>query len=70
MVGSTSLSFFELVVVGDQIEHGMRNGKIAVVAGTSSNNPKKLSRGFPEKKEGETNAVSIGQEISHPRRRQ
>ncbi|XP_050889563.1 uncharacterized protein LOC127094832 [Lathyrus oleraceus] len=61
MVGSTSLGFSELVPIGARVEYGLRNGKIAVVAGTSNAIPKKFSGGFPRKKEGETNVASIGQ---------
>lgn len=39
------------------------------MAETSSANPKKFSGGFPKKKEGETNDVSIGQGRTPPRRR-
>lgn len=56
MVVSKSLGFYELVVIGACVEHGLRNGKLAVVTGTSNANLKKFSTGFPRKKEGETNA--------------
>ncbi|XP_050890018.1 uncharacterized protein LOC127095358 [Lathyrus oleraceus] len=55
MVGSASLGFSELVAIGARVEYGVRNGKLAAVAGTSNANPKKFSGGFPRKKEGETN---------------
>ncbi|XP_050897407.1 uncharacterized protein LOC127104258 [Lathyrus oleraceus] len=51
MVGSASLGFSERVAIGARVEYGLRNGKLVVVAGASSANPKKLSRGFPKKKE-------------------
>ncbi|XP_050890841.1 glutenin, low molecular weight subunit-like [Lathyrus oleraceus] len=70
MVGSDSLGFSELVAIGACVAHGLRNGKLIDVAGTSSANPKRFSGGFPKKKEGETNVVFIGQGRALPRRRQ
>ncbi|XP_050875287.1 uncharacterized protein LOC127078916 [Lathyrus oleraceus] len=70
MVGSASLGFSELVAIGVRVEYGLRNGKLVVVVGTSSANPKKFFGGFPKNKEGETNDVSIGQGRSPPRIRQ
>lgn len=70
MVGRTSLGFYELVVIGAKIEHGLGNGKIAAVAGTSNNNPKKFSRGFLKKKDSETNVVSSCQGRNQSRRKQ
>ncbi|XP_050877217.1 uncharacterized protein LOC127080975 [Lathyrus oleraceus] len=64
-----SLGLSELVAIGARIEYGVRNGKLAAVAGTSNANPKKFSRGFPRKKEGETNVVTVGQGRAPPRRR-
>ncbi|XP_050909572.1 uncharacterized protein LOC127123393 [Lathyrus oleraceus] len=69
MVGSASLGFSELVAIGARVEYGVRNGKLAVVAGTSNANQKKFSGGFPRKKEGETNDVTAGQGRVPPRRR-
>ncbi|XP_050889414.1 uncharacterized protein LOC127094647 [Lathyrus oleraceus] len=69
MVGSASLGFSELVAIGARVEYGVRNGKLAAVAGTSNANPKKFSGGFPRKKEGETNVVTAGQGRAPPRRR-
>ncbi|XP_050876694.1 uncharacterized protein LOC127080417 [Lathyrus oleraceus] len=69
MVGSASLGFSELVAIGARVEYGVRNGKLAAVAGTSNANPKKFSGGFPRKKEGETNSVTAGQGRAPPRRR-
>ncbi|XP_050875250.1 uncharacterized protein LOC127078874 [Lathyrus oleraceus] len=43
--------------------------QLAVVAGTSNANQKKFSRGFPRKKEGEINVVTVGQGRAPPRRR-
>lgn len=63
------MGFFELVSIGARVEYGLRNGKLIGVVETSSAYPKKFSEGFPKKKEGETNAVSIGQGIAPPRRR-
>ncbi|XP_050909079.1 uncharacterized protein LOC127122845 [Lathyrus oleraceus] len=69
MVGSASLGFSELVAIGARVEYGVRNGKLAAVAETSNANQKKFSGGFPRKKEGETNAVTVGQGRAPPRRR-
>ncbi|XP_050889696.1 uncharacterized protein LOC127094983 [Lathyrus oleraceus] len=69
MVGSASLGFSELVAIGAHVEYGLRKGKLTVVARTSNVNPKKFSRGFPRKKEGETNDVTVGQGRAPPRRR-
>ncbi|XP_050919635.1 uncharacterized protein LOC127137195 [Lathyrus oleraceus] len=54
---------------GARVEYGVRNGKLAAVAGTSNANQKKFSGGFPRKKEGETNVVTVGQGRALPRRR-
>ncbi|XP_050897366.1 uncharacterized protein LOC127104210 [Lathyrus oleraceus] len=70
MVGSASLGFSELVAIGARVEYGLRNGKLAAVVGTSNTNPNKFSRGFPRKKEGEINVVTIGHGRYPPRRRQ
>ncbi|XP_050890389.1 uncharacterized protein LOC127095793 [Lathyrus oleraceus] len=70
MVRSASLGLSELVAIGARVEYGLRNGKLADVAGTSNANPKKIYGGFPKKKEGETNVVTIGQGRAPPRRRQ
>ncbi|XP_050916145.1 uncharacterized protein LOC127131260 [Lathyrus oleraceus] len=69
MVGSASLGFSELVVIGARVEYGVRNGKLAAVAETSNVNPKKFSGGFPRKKKGETNDVTTGQGRAPLRRR-
>lgn len=69
MVGSASLGFFELVTLGAHVEHGLGHGKLVTFVGTSNANPKKLSGGFPKKKEGENNVVSSGQGKDHLRRR-
>ncbi|XP_050920042.1 uncharacterized protein LOC127137643 [Lathyrus oleraceus] len=69
MVGSTSLGFSELVAIGARVEYGLRNGKLAAVAGNSNANPKKFFGGFPRKKEGEANAVTIGQGRASLRRK-
>lgn len=51
----------DLVSVGVKVELGMKNGKMMAPAGTSNNtNVKKFSRGFHNKKEGETNFVLTG----------
>ncbi|XP_050895541.1 uncharacterized protein LOC127102176 [Lathyrus oleraceus] len=70
MVGSASLGFSELVAIKARVEYGLRNGKLAAVAGTSKAIPKKFSGGFPRKKERETNDVTVGQGRAPPRRRQ
>lgn len=70
MVGSASLGFSKPIAIRARVEYVLRNGKLVVVARTSSANPKKFSGGFPQKKEGETNVVSIGQGRAPPRRRQ
>ncbi|XP_050919071.1 uncharacterized protein LOC127136573 [Lathyrus oleraceus] len=70
VVGSASLGFSDLVAIGARVEYGLRNGKLAAVAGTSNANPKKFSGGFPRKKEGETTVVIVGQGRAPPRRRQ
>lgn len=65
MVGSASLGFSELINIGAYVEHGLRNGNLVVVVGTSIASPKKFSGGFPKKKEGETNTVSSVQGRGH-----
>lgn len=59
MIGSTTLGFSNLVIAGEQIENGLKIGKIqdtiTVVSGA-----KKSHSGFPKKKEGETNAIAKG----------
>ncbi|XP_050891021.1 uncharacterized protein LOC127096503 [Lathyrus oleraceus] len=57
LVGSTSDGFFDLVVVGERIESGVKAGKILSLA-NAANGTKKLYNGFPKKKEGETNIAS------------
>lgn len=56
MIGNASTSFSYLVVAGEQIENGLKNGKIQgpVVA---SNGAKKPYSSFPKNKEGEANRV-------------
>lgn len=67
-VGSTSLGFFELVVVGNRIGYGMKNGKILTASGTS-NNSKKTPRNF-QKREGEANVMYVNKIIPCQRERQ
>ncbi|XP_058726114.1 uncharacterized protein LOC131597431 [Vicia villosa] len=63
MVGSVSSGFSDLVVIGERIENGIKNGKIQ---GTlSSPYSKKPSSSFSKKKEGETNTV-IHQDVRTP----
>ena len=57
MIGSASADFSDLVVAGEQIENGLKTGKIQGHA-TASNGVKKPYSGFPKKKEGENNAAS------------
>lgn len=58
LVGSTSIRFSDLVIVGQRIENGLKSGKIASVVGPS-NGAKKSYVGFARKKEGETNNTSV-----------
>ena len=59
MVGSISSGFVDLVTIGEQIEQGLKNGKIVNTVGSpNNNNAKKFPGIFQKKKEGETNAVS------------
>lgn len=57
MIGSTYVSFSDLVIAGEQIENNMKTGKNQghVVA---LNGAKKPYSGFPKKKDGETNVAS------------
>ena len=55
LIGNTSSSFSELVIVGEKVEEGLKSGKIS--GGTSgSSSVKKPFNGY-KKKEGEANAV-------------
>src|SRR4051812_34395896 len=56
MVGSVSSGFSDLVVIGERIENGIKNGKIQG-ASSSSYQSKRPTPTFAKKKEWETNAV-------------
>src|SRR3954463_14654467 len=56
MVGSVSSGFSDLVVIGERIEDGIKNGKIQG-APSGSYQSKRPAPTFTKKKEGETNAV-------------
>ncbi|XP_050878831.1 uncharacterized protein LOC127082643 [Lathyrus oleraceus] len=59
LVSSATSDFTHVVTIGDCIEKGLRDGRIpGAVAAPSA--PKKYSGGFQKKREGETNAISIG----------
>lgn len=57
MIGSVSSSFADLVTTSERVEEGIKIGNISN-ASEPSNSPKKFSRNFKKKKEGETNDVS------------
>ncbi|XP_058729077.1 uncharacterized protein LOC131601309 [Vicia villosa] len=57
MIGSVSSNFTDLVTIGQRLEEGIKNGKVANVA-ESSGGSKKPYGNFHKKKENETNAVS------------
>ncbi|XP_027337055.1 uncharacterized protein LOC113850692 [Abrus precatorius] len=61
MIGSISSNFSDIVIIGERVERGMRNGKIFHNSGRPSN-LKKFTNGPGRKKEGETNAIAF-----HPR---
>ena len=60
MIGSVSTNFSDMVIVGERVEGGMRNGKIANNF-TGTNSVKKPYTNFTKKKEGETNVVMASQ---------
>src|SRR4051812_45521324 len=60
MIGSMSSNFTDLVTIGQRLEEGIKNGKIANAA-ESSNGARKSYGNFIKKKENETNAV-IGED--------
>ncbi|XP_058784702.1 uncharacterized protein LOC131659544 [Vicia villosa] len=64
MVGSVSSGFSNLVVIGERIENGIKNGKIQG-ASSGSYHAKRPTPTFAKKKEGETNAV-VHQESRPP----
>jgi len=57
LVSNAASNCAHLVTIGDRIEKGLRDGRIPRVV-TAPSAPKKYSRGFPKKREGETNAIS------------
>ena len=61
LLGSSSSSFSDLVVAGEQIENCLKNGKNQDVV-IVSNRAKKLYFVFTKKKEGGTNASTIAKE--------
>lgn len=46
IVGNVSANFFDLVIMGIIIEHGMNNGNMVIIVETSNNNAKKFPGGF------------------------
>ncbi|XP_058784586.1 uncharacterized protein LOC131659413 [Vicia villosa] len=65
---SASSSFAELVMIGEQIESGIKAGRIQNPSAASSFSRaggKKPYNGFAKKKEGETNAAYYGQGKGH-----
>lgn len=59
LVSSTTSDFGHLITIGDRIKKGLKDGKIQGTV-RASNTPKKYSRGFHKKKEGDTNSISRG----------
>lgn len=57
MIGSVSSGFANLVVIRERLEEGIKNGKIANAA-KSSSGARKSSRNFQSKNEGEINVIS------------
>ncbi|XP_058763854.1 uncharacterized protein LOC131637289 [Vicia villosa] len=58
MVGSVSSGFSDLVMIGERIETGLKNGKIQGAPPSTSFSSKKPVPNFTKKREGETNAVA------------
>lgn len=56
MIGSVSTGFADLVIIGEQIENGMKNGKIGKSSSSQYNN-KRYSNNNNSKK-GDTNVVT------------
>ncbi|GAU28982.1 hypothetical protein TSUD_391830 [Trifolium subterraneum] len=65
MIGSISSNFSDLVTIGEHVEEGIKSGKIQG-ATSAQVGVKKSYGGPPKKKEGETNAVSIGPSTRPP----
>lgn len=57
MIGSASSGFSDLVIAREQIENGLKTGKMQGLD-VASNGVKKPYSGLPKKKEGETNVAS------------
>ena len=58
MIGSISSNFSDIVIIGERVESGMRNGKISRPSSGAAN-IKKPSNALGKKKEGEANAVTF-----------
>ena len=54
---STSANFAEMVRYGEQIESGLKSGKIQFSEGGSYSSGKKAFGGYPRKKEGDSSVV-------------
>lgn len=65
MIGSISLVFSDLILIGERIEINMKNEKILGAIGTMSEIKKPYSN-FHKKKEGERNAIAVSGRPSHP----
>jgi hypothetical protein len=66
MIVSAPSDFTEIVNTGMRLEEGVREGRLSKEEVSSG---KKYGSGFSRKKEGETNAVSVGRQMrSHDRR--
>lgn len=59
ILGSISVGFSELVMVGERIEVGLKMGKIqfANVGSSACRSGKKTSSGYPKNKEGESSSM-------------
>ena len=57
MIGSVSFGFSDIIVTRERIENGLKTRNIQGPV-AASNGEKKPYSGFPQKKEGETNAGS------------
>src|SRR3954464_1036769 len=63
MVSNTSLSFSDVVIIGERVENCVKAGTIqgVTIFGNSNGNGKKPYSGFVKKKEGETSTASVDQ---------
>ena len=57
VLGSISSNFFDIVTIGERIEHGLKSGKIAQ-GSSAATSAKKLGFNPSKKKEGEVQAAS------------